>query len=167
MMTTEPNLYISIDDDRWNFHRLALKKLSAIAIDAAWNAIKKSNAPPIFVSISFTNNRTIKKINKQTRGFDKPTNILSFQNFESVSDLPKLSKNMPAVPVGDLIIAYETIFAEAMAENKKPKDHLTHLLVHGFLHLFGYDHMNEKDAQKMEGLEIKILKTLGIPNPYL
>lgn len=167
MTITAPKLYITIDDVSWNTHRLGLKTLTARAINAAWSEIKKSQSPNIFVSISFTNDKTIKKINAQTRGKNKPTNILSFQNFASLKDLPKQSTSAPPVPVGDLVLAYETIFAEAMAEGKRPKDHLTHLLIHGFLHLFGYDHMNESDAKKMETLEIKILKSLGISNPYL
>ncbi len=164
MTITAPKFHITIDDPRWQSHRLGLEKLCAHAITHAWSSIGKKKSPPIFVSITFTNDKTIKKINAQTRGKNKPTNILSFQSFESVNDLPSLKT---PVPVGDLILAYETILAEAEAENKHAKHHLTHLLIHGFLHLFGYDHMNEKDAKIMESLEIKLLKGLGISNPYL
>lgn len=163
MTITAPKLHITIDDLRWKTHRLGLDNLCARAIDSAWTTIQKKSSPPIFVSITFTNDKEIKKINAKTRGKNKPTNILSFQSYESVDDLPKLKS---PIPVGDLILSYETILTEAHSEQKPLKNHLTHLLIHGFLHLFGYDHMTEKDAQIMEKLEIKLLKPLGIPNPY-
>lgn len=164
MTITAPKIYISIEDDRWKTHRLGLEKLCMTACNAAWQKIGHKKSPPIFVSITFSNDKTIKKINAQTRGKNKPTNILSFQIVENVKSLPQ---SATPFPVGDLIIAYETLFREAETESKKPKDHLTHLLIHGFLHLFGYDHMNDFDAEIMEKLEIKLLKTLGISNPYL
>ena len=164
MTITAPKFHITIDDDRWKSHRLGLEKLCAESIGLAWSSIRTKTSPPIFISISFTNDRAIKKINAATRGKNKPTNILSFQSFESVKDLPRVTS---PVPVGDLVLSYETIFAEAESEDKKIKHHLTHLLIHGFLHLFGYDHMTSKEADIMEKLEIKLLKALGIPNPYL
>jgi probable rRNA maturation factor len=124
MTITAPKLHITIDDPRWQSHRLGLEKLCTHAITHAWSLIGKKKSPPIFVSITFTNDKIIKKINAHTRGKNKPTNILSFQNFESVSDLPPLKT---PVPVGDLILAYETIFAEAESDNKKVKHHLTRI----------------------------------------
>lgn len=98
-------------------------------------------------------------LNNEYRDKDKPTNILSFP----VSEKPVLA---PAGPLGDLVLAYEVVKEEAQNENKTFHDHLSHLLVHGFLHLLGHDHMNDEEAEEMEKLEIEILGAIGIKNPY-
>jgi probable rRNA maturation factor len=163
MTIIAPNIYLTIDDTRWSSKRLGLETLCAEVIGLTWKTIRKKNSPPIFVSISFSNDKTIKSINSKTRGKNKPTNILSFQNFDSVETLPV--SNIP-LPIGDLILSIETIEREALSEGKRLKHHVAHLLIHGFLHLFGYDHMDEDEAKVMETLEIKLLKRLGISNPY-
>ena len=81
--------------------------------------------------------------------------------------LPAPGKSRSASPyIGDIVIAYQTVAREAVAEGKPFNHHLAHLAVHGFLHLLGYDHENDRDAQKMERLERKILKRLAVPDPY-
>ncbi len=117
-------------------------------------------AEDVEVSLLFTDDDTIQDINSEWRDMDKPTNVLSFPAF------PIVPGGMPGPMLGDIICAYETIKREA-AELEKPFDaHLSHLLVHGFLHLFGYDHIEEDDAVTMEGLETRILATLGLSDPY-
>lgn len=121
--------------------RLAKKLISLVKSDAQE------------LAISLVSDRQIKKINLQFRDKNKPTNVLSFPAFDRVF-------------LGDIVIAYETLEREAKEQKKKFNDHLTHLILHSILHLLGHDHEEEKMAQKMEKLEIKILKQLDIENPY-
>ena len=107
-----------------------------------------------------TDDAGIRTLNHDWRGIDKPTNVLSFPAVA----LPG-SGGQPRA-LGDIAIAYETTRREADSENKRFSDHLSHLAVHGFLHLIGYDHENEDDAEAMEALEVEILARLGIPDPY-
>ncbi|ENU31765.1 MULTISPECIES: rRNA maturation RNase YbeY [unclassified Acinetobacter] len=103
------------------------------------------------------------ELNLQYREKDKPTNVLSFP-----SDIPEEMLNLlDAEPLGDLVICIPVVLQEATEQQKTPNQHFTHLLVHGVLHLLGYDHeTNETDAEEMEALEIAILKKLGVANPY-
>ena len=100
----------------------------------------------------------IQHLNRTYRQQDKPTNVLSFP-FEKLDgiDLPLL---------GDVVICAAVVALEAVQQQKPLQDHWAHMVVHGVLHLLGYDHMNEKDAEIMEGLEIEVLRRLGISNPY-
>ena len=103
------------------------------------------------------------ELNLQYREKDKPTNVLSFP-----SDIPEeMLSLLDAEPLGDLVICIPVVLQEATEQQKTPSDHFTHLLVHGILHLLGYDHeTSEAEAEEMEALEIEILKKLGITNPY-
>ncbi|MCE1270966.1 MAG: rRNA maturation RNase YbeY [Acinetobacter sp.] len=103
------------------------------------------------------------ELNLQYREKDKPTNVLSFP-----SDIPEEMLNLlDAEPLGDLVICIPVVLQEASEQQKTPIDHFNHLLVHGVLHLLGYDHeTSEAEAEEMEALEIEILKKLGIDNPY-
>jgi len=115
------------------------------------------------LAIMLTDDAGIRALNSTWRGLDKPTNVLSF---------PALQPEGPVGPddaprmLGDIAIAYETTRKEADDEQKPFDHHLSHLAVHGFLHLIGYDHENDADAEIMEALEAEILAQLGIPNPY-
>jgi probable rRNA maturation factor len=97
-------------------------------------------------------------LNQQWRGIDKPTNVLSFPQIEPFSPVLGL--------LGDITLARETLEREAVELGKSFTDHFTHLVVHGFLHILGYDHIDESEALVMEGLETQILATLGIDDPY-
>jgi probable rRNA maturation factor len=111
------------------------------------------------LAIVLTDDSRIRALNRVWRGIDKPTNVLSFPVKERPAD------GAPAL-LGDIVIAYETTAKEALAESKPFLHHLTHLAVHGFLHLRGYDHVEEESATKMERLERAILVRLDIPDPY-
>ncbi len=115
------------------------------------------------LAIMLTNDDGIRTLNKSWRGIDKPTNVLSFPALQPVG--PRDDDDAPRM-LGDIAIAYETTRAEADAEHKPFENHLSHLAVHGFLHLIGYDHEKDADAEIMEELERKILAQLGIPDPY-
>jgi probable rRNA maturation factor len=115
------------------------------------------------LAVMLTDDAGIRTLNSNWRGIDKPTNVLSF---------PALPPTGPAGPddaprmLGDIAIAYETTRKEADDEQKPFDHHLSHLAVHGFLHLIGYDHESDGDAETMETLEQEILAQLGIPDPY-
>lgn len=133
-------------------------------------ALKKTfsylNMPPkkFNVSVVFTGDDDIRNLNKEYRGKNKPTNVLSFPQFEDLNDI--LAANDNDFELGDIVLAFETIKNEASAQKKTMKNHTTHLLVHGLLHLCGFDHLTEQDANDMEAMEIAILESLKIKNPY-
>ena len=115
------------------------------------------------LAVMLTDDSGIRTLNNNWRGQDKPTNVLSFPALQptgkqSADDAPRM--------LGDIAIAYETTRREADDEQKPFDHHLSHLAVHGFLHLVGYDHEKDDDAEAMESLEQEILAQLGIPDPY-
>ena len=110
--------------------------------------------PDAELSILITGDETIRELNRNWREKDKPTNVLSFPGEPN------------GIMLGDIVVSMDTTSREAMLEKKTLHDHFSHLIVHGFLHLFGYDHETEEEALLMEGLEAKILAGLGIANPY-
>jgi probable rRNA maturation factor len=105
------------------------------------------------VSILLTNDAAIQNLNRDYRGFDKPTNVLSFPQDDDIM-------------LGDIAMAYETLVREAVEQDKTFHEHFTHLFVHGVLHLLGYDHEEKHDQKDMEQQEINILHGLGISDPY-
>ncbi len=116
------------------------------------------------IGIACVDNYESHKLNLEYRGKDKPTNVLSFP-----SDLPdEMAEILDSFPIGDLVICIPVVLREAQEQNKIPLTHFTHMLVHGTLHLMGYDHeTSDEDADEMEALEIEILAKLGFENPYL
>jgi probable rRNA maturation factor len=132
----------------------------AIAAAAEIAAADVGNAE---LAVMLTDDAGIRTLNSNWRGIDKPTNVLSFPALQPTG--PGGSDNAPRM-LGDIAIAYETTRREADDEHKPFDHHLSHLAVHGFLHLIGYDHENDADANAMESLEAKILAQLGIPDPY-
>lgn len=115
------------------------------------------------MGIACVDNTESHKLNLEYRQKDKPTNVLSFP-----SDLPdEMAQILETFPIGDLVICIPVVLQEAIEQQKTPIEHFTHMLVHGTLHLMGYDHeTSEEDAEEMEALEIEILKKLGFENPY-
>ncbi|MEH2564532.1 rRNA maturation RNase YbeY [Bradyrhizobium sp. AZCC 2289] len=115
------------------------------------------------LAVMLTDDSGIRTLNSNWRGIDKPTNVLSFPALQPTGagandDAPRM--------LGDIAIAFETTRKEADDEQKPFDHHLSHLAVHGFLHLIGYDHEKDDDAEAMESLEQEILAQLGIPDPY-
>jgi probable rRNA maturation factor len=131
------------------------------AIEAAAE-IAEADTGDAELTVMLTDDGGIRTLNSNWRGIDKPTNVLSFPALQPVGDTPD---DMPRM-LGDIAIAYETTRREADEEDKPFDHHLSHLAVHGFLHLIGYDHENDDDAEAMEALEREILAQLGIPDPY-
>lgn len=137
-------------DPRWKGHVRAVRS-------AALKALAHQSIPDADVTIVLSNDEEVRQLNKTYRGFDKPTNVLSFENGESVEGRRQL---------GDIIIAYDTVRCEAESQNKHLSAHLAHLVVHGILHLLGNDHEDDGEAELMESREIAILATMDIANPY-
>lgn len=108
------------------------------------------------VSIVLTDDEAIRALNRQWRGIDKPTNVLSFP----------ASKAGESRLLGDIVIAYETLRRECDDEDRIFRHHLAHLTVHGFLHLLGYDHQDDAQAEEMEGLESRIMTHMNMPDPW-
>ena len=118
------------------------------------------------LSIVFTNDAAMRKLNKAYRGKDSATNVLSFPQHEGVAPGARSGPQLAGPLLGDVILSAETVAREAVLASKPLEDHMVHLIIHGFLHLLGYDHETEGEAEKMEQLERVALKTLGIPDPY-
>ncbi|MCQ4631455.1 rRNA maturation RNase YbeY [Shinella sp. CPCC 100929] len=162
---SELDIQISIEEGTWPSEEV-LSALSERVLGTAANFLVREEKQPFpktgapEVSLVFTSDAEIRSINAEWRSQDKPTNVLSFPAF------PLTPGKMPGPMLGDIIFAQETLSREAGELGKSFDDHLTHLLVHGFLHLFGYDHMEDDEAEKMEGLETRILAELGLSDPY-
>ena len=120
------------------------------------------------INVLLTDDSTIQQLNKNHLGQDKPTNVLSFPSLEPevISNLGNQENVGFPIILGDVALAFETIQKESLGQKKLFEHHLLHLTVHGILHLLGFDHKQDEDALVMESLEIKILSSLMIPNPY-
>jgi probable rRNA maturation factor len=114
--------------------------------------------PGAEIAVLLTDDARMRAVNQQWRAKDKPTNVLSFPG----APPERIAK---ALFLGDIILAFETTAAEAAAEEKPLDHHMMHLVVHGVLHLLGYDHMTSGDAERMESLESAILASLDVPDP--
>lgn len=166
------NLEIIINDERWSeCAKNALEKTEGV-FAAALDFLRKNNeldflpeCMPIAINLCLSNDEEVHRLNKEFRHMDKPTNVLSFANVDDEYFLDSLPE-ADIAELGDIIIALETLQKEAEIENITFEAHYTHLLVHGILHLCGFDHIEDDEAEYMEGLEIKILAELGIDNPY-
>jgi probable rRNA maturation factor len=146
-------LDIRIESDLWKQERA----IATVARRAIGKAAAVAARPHCELAVLLTDDQSIRVVNWDWRGVDAPTNVLSFPAPPGGGDRPFL---------GDIVLAYETIAAEARAECKPLAHHFAHLCVHGFLHLLGYDHVRKKDAEAMEAAERDILRRLRIPDPY-
>jgi probable rRNA maturation factor len=150
-------LEIALDaDEEWDSSRswqsLASKAAEAAIAESAFPDLTMSGRP-VEISVLLTGDEEVRTLNSKWRGKDKPTNVLSFPQKRGLL-------------LGDVILAAETVAREAALASKPLEDHMAHLIIHGFLHLLGFDHEAEADAEKMEQLERVALKRLGISDPY-
>ena len=116
---------------------------------------------PVDIAVLIAASETMRRMNNDYRGKDRPTNVLSFP----VGDIAGLPGDA-AVPLGDIVLCPEVIAREAAEQGKRPEDHWAHLCVHGALHLAGYDHVTAVEAAEMEALEVQILAGAGVSDPY-
>lgn len=149
----------------WKKHFPEAKKVLMKAAKAAFKACVTDAFPAKNAEISFllTTDDEIQKLNKQYRHMDKPTNVLSFASMDDEDGEPIVDD---CLMLGDVVIALETTQREALENGRDFADHFSHLVVHGVLHLMGFDHEENDDAEEMEALEIIVLKGLNIENPY-
>jgi probable rRNA maturation factor len=133
--------------------------LATRAVDAAFAVAANPPRGPVEISLLLSDDASVQDLNRRWRGLDKPTNVLSFP-----ASAPRSPDGTRAL--GDLVLAWETVAREAEQEGKPVADHVTHLVVHGTLHLLGYDHEIEHEAEAMEAREVEALARLGIANPY-
>jgi probable rRNA maturation factor len=160
-----PAIDIIVASVRWKAQRNA-KALIKRAIAAAASAAATTGGE---VAIVLTDDAAIRALNRDWRQNNAATNVLSFPatvNGRGPGTRPPRTDRTPHL-LGDIVIAYETTEREARAERKPFAHHLAHLAVHGFLHLVGYDHLADDEAEAMEGLETRILDRLGVPDPYV
>ena len=149
---------VAINADGWQSEH-SLRMLVDRVLEATLHGLEFDDVDSE-LSLVFTDDANIRTINAKWRHIDKATNVLSFPAF------PIQPGQRPGPILGDIVIARETVQRESQEENKSFDDHLSHLIVHGLLHLTGYDHQNDDEAEQMESLERKILASLGISDPY-
>ena len=160
------NIDILCEEKKWH-KAITQKEIKEITLRLYREILAKNladNNKEISVSILLTNSTKIQELNKNYRQKDKPTNVLSFP-----IEYPKFLENEDGFNeknLGDIVLCYEVIKNESAKQKKKFSNHLTHLILHSLLHLLGFDHINDKEAEIMENVEIEILSNLGINNPY-
>lgn len=151
-----------IEDERW-----AVLGLAALADEACGTALAHLGVEGAEISLLACDDTRIASLNAEFRAKPTPTNVLSWPSEERAAAEPGETPYPPEdLELGDIAIAYDTCAREAAEAGKDLSDHVRHLLVHGTLHLLGYDHIDEKDAALMEGLEVEILGKMGIADPY-
>lgn len=149
-------LDILVEDGDWRAFEPVENALTAVAAALA----RHLDLSGVEAAVALSSDERVRALNRTYRGQDKPTNVLSFP-VEFHSDTKGGIRHL-----GDIALAVETITGEAAAERKMPRHHLQHLLIHGLLHLLGYEHDTERGARQMERIEVEILGELGVPDPY-
>ena len=151
-------------DSRSSWHELAAAAVSAAVAESAFPQLAASERH-VEISITLTGDEQVRALNAQWRGKDKPTNVLSFPMAEA-ADLHQQNIAGPELLLGDILLAHGVCAAEASDKGVTIEQHASHLVVHGTLHLLGYDHHGDSEAEDMEAREVRALKRLGIANPY-
>src|SRR5512134_1178215 len=164
-MTSRLELDVIVDVPAWLEVLPAAEAICRRSAAAAFHAAGAVEAEAE-ASVVLSNDARIKALNAAWRGKDEATNVLAFP----ATDVPPAGAtglSQPPLTIGDVIIAFETVVAEARVEGKDLGDHLSHLVVHGMLHLLGYDHQTDDEADVMESLEVAVLASVGVADPYL
>lgn len=147
---------VEVLDPRWLASLRTARAICRRAASAAITGSGKRLPGDVSLAIALDSDAAVRRLNRTYRGYDKPTNVLSFP--AAAGDRQSL---------GDIVLARRTVLREAREQGKRPVDHLTHLVMHGTLHLLGYDHeQGERQARRMEKLETQLLAAMGIADPY-
>ena len=153
-------------DPRFDWEDLALRAISVAMEGGGFAGVVDGEGAQVEISVRLSDDEEVQRLNRDYRGKDKPTNILSFPMLEPDDVAPTLARYDMDLLLGDMALAFETTAREAEEKGIALADHVTHLLVHGTLHLLGHDHQDDPSADEMEALETRILAGLGISNPY-
>jgi probable rRNA maturation factor len=155
-------------DEEWDSSRswepLVRKAAEAAIAESAFPQLGEATRP-VELSVRLAGDEEVRALNAHWRGKDKPTNVLSFP-MAAPYELEQADEDGPAIMLGDIILAHGVVEREAAEKGVSINQHATHLVVHGTLHLLGYDHEAEPDAAEMESREVRALARLGIANPY-
>jgi len=160
---------VILNENSWpqnvGWHALAVRATEAAFAQTAYDELRRKPVS-IEVSVKLTNDAEVQQLNKAYRSKDAPTNVLSFP-LVPTDLLETLDIHDDGeILLGDIVLAHETCAREAEEKSIAFTDHATHLIIHGALHLLGYDHMIEHEAEEMEAIEVRALATLSIANPY-
>jgi probable rRNA maturation factor len=155
-------LRLDIVEEGGDWRGLGAPAEAVRAAGRALVALVEIGAEPLAAAVALSTDERVRALNRAYRGIDKPTNVLSFP-----APAPPDAASAPGPQsLGDIVLAFETLCAEAAEQGVSPRHHLQHLVVHGLLHLLGYDHETDADADEMEALEVEILARLGVADPY-
>jgi len=162
-------LEIALDaDEEWDssrsWERLARKAAEAAIAESAFPDLTETDRP-VELSVTLTSDEHVRELNAKWRNKDKATNVLSFPMADEL-DLGRANVSAMELLLGDIVLAHGVCEAEAAEQGVSLEQHATHLMVHGTLHLLGYDHHDDSEAADMEVREVRALKRLGISNPY-
>ena len=165
-------LDMTVEDARWSAAIEDVEKVAAEVKSAAFGyLLTRENLDfltadkPLKINVCLSDDATVRRLNKEFRGLDKPTNVLSFANLD-FENFAAENEPFDEIELGDIIVAFETMEREAAEQEVTLCAHFCHLLTHGFLHLCGYDHQTADEAAYMENMEKEILQVLKIANPY-
>ncbi|MEN9782375.1 MAG: hypothetical protein RL208_525 [Pseudomonadota bacterium] len=148
------------NEQEWKKHHLPSKKHISNLLELVKQEIAVSEQINFIINIYFANNKIIQEYNNKFRNKNKPTNVLSFGQISNKHQLQSVFKNTQVFYLGEIVLSFETIKKEAFEMKKPFKKHLNHMIVHAILHLFGYDHIQDEEAEEMEAIEQKVLKNV-------
>src|SRR3954453_4076201 len=171
LTTQQLDISFSLEAGDWEAVVTDVERLVEEAARAAFEAAERPeilDGAPAEMSLVLADDALVQTLNRDYRDKDKPTNVLSFALLDGSDDTDDVLARDEGMPIliGDVILAFETVQREAHEQGKSIGDHLTHLVIHGVLHLLGYDHLSDPDADRMERLETSILARMGIADPY-
>ncbi len=169
---TKTQLSISLNEPAWEDSLDDIENISGAVVAQAVEFVRGNENidfmnldKPLLVNLCLSDDNEVRTLNREFRGMDRPTNVLSFANIDA-EDFEQSLDIYDEIELGDIIIALETLKREAAEKGISLRDHYCHLLTHGVLHLLGFDHIEDEEAEHMENFEIKILELLNIKNPY-
>ncbi|WP_331283757.1 rRNA maturation RNase YbeY [Kiloniella laminariae] len=162
----DPSWVIDLPHCRPLVHRAVMATYVLGGFSEEASSVATSKIVSAELSVVLSDDASVQVLNRNYRGKDKATNVLSFAALDD-PDEEALALQRGVLSLGDIVLSRETLIREASDQSKRLEDHFTHLLVHGVLHLLGYDHLSEDEAIEMEGLEVDILSRLGVADPYM